>query len=263
MPESLQEKRGAEIYSEPLAKATQKAQADLQNQTAPKPVRRFRTIVFQGFLIFLISAFAILAFFANTTPYFPVDLIITHFFQSDKATWFSTFMNFISWFGFTPQAPAIAVLVVIFIFVLGLRWEAIATLLTIIVNGLANFLIKLVVHRPRPSASLVEVFRHVSGFSFPSGHVMFYMTLFGFLLFLTFTLLKPSVIRTLLMILFSAMIVLVGPSRIFLGEHWASDVLGGYLLGSLVLIAAVQFYQWGKPRFFIRQPVAPDETPEP
>ncbi len=260
MPESSQGKRGAEIYSLPLAKATQKAQADLQNQTAPRPVRRVRTIVFQGFLIFLISAFAILAFFANTTPYFPVDLIITHFFQSDKATWFSSFMNFISWFGFTPQAPVIAILVVIFIFVLGLRWEAVVILLTVAANGLANFLVKLVVHRPRPAANLVEVFQHVSGFSFPSGHVMFYMAFFGFLLFLTFTLLKPSVVRTVLLILFGLMIILVGPSRIFLGEHWASDVLGGYLLGSLVLIAAIQFYQWGKPRFFVRQPVAPSES---
>ena len=47
-----------------------------------------------------------------------------------------------------------------------------------------------------------------------------------------------------------------------LGEHWASDVVAGYILGSLSLILCIQFYHWGKPRFFVTQPVVPGiETP--
>ncbi len=59
------------------------------------------------------------------------------------------------------------------------------------------------------------------------------------------------------------MIVLIGPSRMFLGEHWASDVLGGYLLGSLTLSLTIFFYRWGKERFLVEQPVAPSLGEDP
>jgi undecaprenyl-diphosphatase len=64
---------------------------------------------------------------------------------------------------------------------------------------------------------------------------------------------------------FVAMIALIGPSRIYLGQHWASDVLGAYLLGTLTLVANIAFYRWGKSRFFVakKQPVKTTESPAP
>jgi undecaprenyl-diphosphatase len=105
----------------------------------------------------------------------------------------------------------------------------------------------------------VNVFAKLSSYSFPSGHVMFYLGFFGFIWFLAFTLLKPSLKRSLLLVFFGILIVLIGVSRVYLGEHWPSDVLGSYLLGSLTLAALIQFYLWGKTRFFVHQPVAPAE----
>jgi undecaprenyl-diphosphatase len=85
---------------------------------------------------------------------------------------------------------------------------------------------------------------------------MFYLGFFGFVGFLIFSLLKPSLKRTLLLVLVGGLIALIGISRIDLGQHWASDVLGAYLLGTLTLVVIIQIYRWGKTRFFVHQPVA-------
>ena len=72
----------------------------------------------------------------------------------------------------------------------------------------------------------------------------------------SFCWLKPSLKRSLLLALIGLPLSLIGVSRIYLGEHWASDVLGSYLLGSLLLVATIQLYRWGQTRFFVRPPVA-------
>ena len=106
----------------------------------------------------------------------------------------------------------------------------------------------------------MNVINQLKDYSFPSGHVLFFTTFFGFMLFLAYTLLKHSWWRTGLLILLVGMIALIGPSRIYVGQHWASDVIAAYLLGSVWLALSVVIYRWGKPRFFANQPVA-KETP--
>ena len=120
--------------------------------------------------------------------------------------------------------------------------------------------LKSLIDRPRPSADLVNVINQLKDYSFPSGHVLFFTTFFGFLLFLAYTLLKPSWWRMVLLVMLVGMVALIGPSRIYEGQHWASDVVGAYLLGSVWLALSVLIYRWGKPRFFVNQPVA-KETP--
>lgn len=119
-----------------------------------------------------------------------------------------------------------------------------------------NLLVKDLVQRPRPTSGAVNVSATLNSYSFPSGHVMYYLVFFGFIGFLAFSLLKPSLKRNLLLVFISGLVALIGVSRIELGQHWASDVLGAYLLGSLTLIIIIQFYRWGKTRFFVHQPEA-------
>jgi undecaprenyl-diphosphatase len=88
--------------------------------------------------------------------------------------------------------------------------------------------------------------------------VLTYTAFFGFLFFLGYTLLKPSFARTILLAILGGLVGFIGVSRIYVGDHWASDVIGAYLLGSLWLVLCVTIYRWGKTRIFVRQPLASD-----
>ncbi len=249
----------------PIEKAQAQAQQAAQKATAPPRTRRYRAVLFQGSMIAISSAFALLTALAKSTPFFPLDLQITRGIQTITNPAFAQLMNLLSWPGFTPQTLVIPVVIVAFLWGLGLHWEAVAALIAAISSAAINGLVKTLIQRPRPAANLVHVFRILNSYSFPSGHVMFYVVFFGFLFFLAFALLRHSPLRTLILVFFGLIIALIGISRIYLGQHWASDVLGAYLLGSLTLVANIAFYRWGKSRFFVAktQPVDSSEPPPP
>jgi undecaprenyl-diphosphatase len=131
------------------------------------------------------------------------------------------------------------------------QWSAAALVAASAVADGLTVLVKLAVARPRPSPDLVEVYRSVSGYSFPSGHVVHYVAFYGFIGYLVWRRLRTrppprGLARTalrVLLVLCCVLVALVGPSRVFLGAHWPTDVLGGYLLGGaclLVLIAVAE-----------------------
>jgi len=240
------------------AAASQAARAE----SAPAPVRRYRALLFRLTLILAAVAFAGLTLLVETTPALGVDLQLTIAIQSVRFAPFALLMRLVSWPGFTPQAMIITGLTVVSIYGLGLHWEAVMTLIGVGFSTAINVLIKDLIQRPRPVPGMVRVFAELTSYSFPSGHVMFYLGLFGFIGFLAFSQLKPSAKRGLLLVFSGGMVGLIGVSRVYLGQHWASDVLGSYLLGSLILVAAIQCYLWGKTRFFVHQPVAADQAPQ-
>jgi undecaprenyl-diphosphatase len=226
---------------------------------ATPPARRYRAAIFQTYVLTSSAVFIALAVVAHYVAYFPMDLAITRAIQSTHGVFFDQLMYFISWLGFMPQVYILGAVAVLGLFATGLKWEAVSALFA--ASGiLVGTLTKLVVYRPRPSANLVHVLSQLPSSGFPSGHVLCFTCFAGFFAFLCYTLLKKSAARTALMSFFIVLITLMGASRIYEGQHWFSDVMGAYLLGSLWLALTIKFYRWGKPRFFVHQPVAP-ETP--
>jgi undecaprenyl-diphosphatase len=217
-------------------------------------------VLFQAALILVAGTFAVLTFLVKTTPSFAIDLEITKSIQLLSFPTFTFLMSLVSWPGYSPQAMIIAGLIILLIFSIGLQWEAVMALIAAVFSTAINLLVKDLIQRPRPTPALVNVVDTLTSYSFPSGHVMFYTGFFGFIGFLAFSLLKPSLKRSLLLVLFGGLVVLIGVSRIYVGVHWVSDVVGAYLLGSLTLLAFIQFYRWGKTRFFVHQPVAAAEN---
>jgi membrane-associated phospholipid phosphatase len=245
----------------PVEKAKDVAEQAAKAETTSRPKREYRTYLFQIGLVAVVGAFTTLTMLVKTIPSFPIDLAITRALQSIGSPLFDVFMSFISWPGFSPQSFLLPILIAVALYWFGFHWESVAAIFAALFPPIINVIVKDFIRRPRPTVDLVHVFRILDSYSFPSGHVMFYVGFFGFVWFLVYTLLKRSWIRTSLLILLGALIALVGPSRIYLGQHWASDVLGAYLLGSLTLVGILWFYRWGKKRFFVRQPAAP-ETPK-
>ncbi len=236
----------------------------VRRSTVPEFLRRYRAWLFQAYILVSLLVFVALAVIVSTaTTYLNIDLRLTREIQNILPPWAGSILAWISWIGFPPQSVIMTVVIVIVVYLLGLRWEAVTVMLAAAASIAINTLVKLAIRRPRPSANMVEVVQVLNSYSFPSGHTMFYTAFFGFLAFLTFTLMKNYWLRAALLTLFIGLVVLIGPSRIYLGEHWGSDVLAAYVLGFLILAGVIWTYRWGKPRYFVRQPVAPGAESPP
>ncbi len=172
-----------------------------------------------------------------------LDVPITKGVQELNFGPFGALMAAVSWPGFQPYNYVFPLVAIIGVAALLKRVvEAAFLALASLASGLDE-VVKALVHRGRPSADLVHVIGHPIGYSFPSGHVTEYTLFFGFSFYLVFTLMRHGWARTLLLVFCAAMIALVGVSRIWLGAHWASDVLGGYTLGLGVLLLVIWGYR--------------------
>ena len=102
--------------------------------------------------------------------------------------------------------------------------------------ALLNFILKMAIKRNRPTDMLIKQ----GGYAFPSGHAMLSVAFYGFLCYLIYRQVKNKALRIVLLIIMSLLILLIGFSRIYLGVHYLSDVLAGYLLGLIYLIVFIE-----------------------
>lgn len=146
---------------------------------------------------------------------------------NDKLT---PIMKCITWFG---NATAL-IIIILFLFVLVKnKRNAIFASLNLIIIIIINQLLKFIVQRPRPVEYRII---NESGYSFPSGHSMVSMAFYGFLIYLIYKKIKNKIIKWILIILLGTLIILIGISRIYLGVHYVSDVLAGFLISISYLI---------------------------
>jgi len=203
--------------------------------------RRRQRLLFVCSLVSL-AIVSLLAFLADRFPTLPFDLATTRELQEITSAPFLRLMVFVSLFGYMPWS-AITVAAGVLVVGLLLGWKDGAYLLILtVLQSLANQLIKAGIGRPRPLDTVVDVFVPVGGNSFPSGHVMFYTVFFGFLFFLVWTRLPRSFWQMLLLVVIAGLVMLVGPSRMYLGAHWLSDVIAAHLLGLIILAFGIEFY---------------------
>ena len=103
----------------------------------------------------------------------------------------------------------------------------------LVIVTILNQLLKNILQRPRPNEfRIIEE----TGYSFPSGHSMVSMAFYGYLIYLIYRYVKNKYVKWVLIVLLSILICTIGISRIYLGVHYTSDVLGGFLISISYLV---------------------------
>lgn len=215
----------------------------IEKATVGKQTFFQRIFKIEHFLIISGGAFIVLAFLSRNIPYFQFDLIITKAIQGVTVPGFNFLMVQLTNLGNPIMASISVIIVGLILFMLKKKTAAIISIISTIGLSAIGIFFKDIVARPRPASSLVNQLVHfVKPDSFPSGHVLQFMGLYGFVFVFIFTTIKMSRARTVLLILLLLLIVGIGFSRIYVGAHWFSDVLGSYLIGTVWLYFMTLLY---------------------
>lgn len=151
----------------------------------------------------------------------------------------TSIMMFISYLG---SAVTLITLTIAFIILLKNRRNSAYIALNLVLVFLLNRILKLIIARPRPSVLRLVV---EDGYSFPSGHSMVSMGFYGFLIYLIWVNIKNKKIKYPLVIFLSLLILFIGISRIYLGVHYFTDVIGGFIIAILYLFIFIKFLYKG------------------
>lgn len=200
-----------------------------------------RGVIFLTFYLWLLSGAILLSLLARYTQFFPGDRAITRNLQKNRNPWLRRFMIAISEPGFPRVGIPLTFSIAGIFWALRFRLEALFLLFSSS-STILNWIVKRLIKRPRPTSELVTVARVINEPSFPSGHVMHYMNWFGLLTYFLATNWRSGRLRNTLIAICTSLILLVGPSRIYLGAHWPSDVLAGYIYGGLWFSGVMALY---------------------
>lgn len=205
--------------------------------------------VYASLLVLATLVFALLVVFVRDTDMIlRFDAPVAHAIQAvdwGPAAWVLTHVSDLGWF---PYDVLSVVVIAMTLFMVRLRLESAVIVAATLLAGEAGTLTKELVKRARPTGNVVHLAAHLADFSFPSGHVIFATVLFGTTFCVVWIAWRRSGIRDGVLAVVLVPVVLMGPSRIYLGEHWPSDVVGAYCFAGLWVAAAMELILVLKPR---------------
>ena len=193
--------------------------------------------------ILCLAGFGAVALAVVGHPVSPADLGAERAVQATAWGPLTTGFAWTDWLeGLKQVGLAIAAIVMIAAF----NWRAVGLAIWCALSGAVYTGVELLVQRPRPSSSLVHVIRHTNGYSFPSGHVIFFTWLLTLLL-LTFGRRLPRPLQVIGWALAALVVAAVAVGRVYTAEHWPSDVLAGLLLGAGWTLAGLSIRRLSRP----------------
>ncbi len=214
---------------------------------------RFRSDRFSGLpltILMLLSGYILILFggivedFLTRDPIVYLDQIVANLMAQWRTPELIRLFTWITYLGRAPEVAAVLAAVLAGLLLYRRYREALALLLS--VSGALIFLTlgKLVFHRPRPEIA----YYFEPTWSFPSGHATIAVALYGFLGYLLIH--HSTGLRRRLDLFFATLVLVlaIAFSRIYLAEHYLSDVYAGLLLGSLWALGGVTFLKWMESR---------------
>lgn len=164
-----------------------------------------------------------------------IDSLFYNLISNIKSESVTNIMLYITYLG---SAYVIVVIIIILLIIVKNKKLKYILVINTVVNLLLNQILKRIFLRQRPlSINIIEE----SGYSFPSGHSMVSMAFYGLLIYIINQEIRNKKIRILLTIVLLILILLIGFSRIYLGVHYTSDVIGGFIISMINLFLVEQF----------------------
>jgi undecaprenyl-diphosphatase len=181
------------------------------------------------FCLFSLMFFCLVAILMRADKLVDFDQTIIEAVQSQEAPYITSIMKFFTEIGSTKIVVILCLFIIFFLYkVLHHRLELLLFIGVVVGSPILNLLLKEIFQRARPDLHrLIEI----GGYSFLSGHAMNAFTVYGSG-------------RILLLFFSSFFIIMIGISRIYLGVHYPSDIIGGYFASGFWLATSIWFFQW-------------------
>lgn len=171
-----------------------------------------------------------------------LDLVLTQ--RGDTRSGFFLFFTYLgNW-----EIIASLTLVILLIMFLARKFRAMWFLISVLIVGqLSSSIFKFLLARSRPDTAHALIAQ--GGYSFPSGHALGSFFFYGTLTYFVYTLARNRLERILTTLSGLGLIALIGISRLYLGVHWLSDVVAGWIMGATILIVFIVFFEHRKALF--------------
>ncbi|GAA0361310.1 phosphatase PAP2 family protein [Bacillus horti] len=153
----------------------------------------------------------------------------------------TSIMLFFSFIGNPSSVVVLTILIMFFLYVILRHRRELILLATVMLGtSILNILLKLIFQRVRPE---INILIEQTGYSFPSGHSMGAFSLYAILTFILWRHVPSKLGRFFLILFSTCMIITIGISRLYLGVHYPSDVIGAYFISGFWVFLAIWFFQ--------------------
>ena len=188
------------------------------------------------FLLSILSFAAIVDSFSEKGTLFLLDLKINAYVIRAANPGLTRFFGAITDLGSIYLVVMVAVIVGVILLIRKNWWSLLSLFLAIGIGQAVLNILKVVFQRPRPETEM-----YVFSYSFPSGHVFSATVIYGFCIYLAFRSFNSASARWVVSALLTLLILLIGFSRVYLGVHWLSDILAGFVTGFAWLLLCIFF----------------------